>query len=146
MCKISSLWQGIQRKVIHISIWEILILCLNLHCTCTQKSVQNQTKGLWYDQASWFFTVACTKTKACWMINYPISLNNSRPSINHLPQIIAPLWWKYYWNNHLPWVSAPPPPPTLSPSSFSFIPSLSRWRGIWSSKTYQWWFKLWKFI
>ena len=37
----------------------------------------------------------------------------------------------------------PPPSPPLSPSSVSqFIPSLSSWSGIWSSKTDQWRFKL----
>ena len=53
--------------------------------------------------------------------------NNSRtPSINCLPRIIAP-----------------PPSRPLSPSSVSqFIPSLSSWSGIWSSKTDQWRFKL----
>ena len=56
------------------------------------------------------------------MVIYRISSNNSRtPSINRLPQIIAP----------------------LSTSSVSqFIPSLSSWSGIWSSKTDQWRFKL----
>ena len=71
---------------------------------------------------------------------YRISSNNSRPSINRpslmeIFEIMTSL-------QQLP----PPPPPTLSPSSLSFIPSLSSWREILSSKTNQWWFKLWKLI
>ena len=56
---------------------------------------------------------------------YRICSNNSSHLINHLPWIIAPLWWKYLEQ------SLPP----LSPSSISFIPSRSLWSGIWSSKT-----------
>ena len=60
-----------------------------------------------------------------------------------------------YWsplNRHPPlmemFIIIAPPPPTLSPSSLSFIRSvsLSSWSGIWSSKMDQWWFKLWKLI
>ena len=98
MCKIRSLWWQIQRKVIHISIWEILIFCLNLHCTCTQKSVQNQTNYSTFDSETRacdmirppgtcdenqklcsIFRVACMKRKACCMINYRIFSNNRLP-------------------------------------------------------------------
>ena len=48
------------------------------------------------------------------------------------------------WNNHLPWIIAPPP--SFSPFSLSFITSLSSWSGIWSSTTDQRRFKLWKLI
>ena len=56
------------------------------------------------------------------IFRYRIFSNNSRPSNNRSP------------------------PPPLSPSSLLFIPSLSSWSGIWSSKTDQWRFKLWKSI
>ena len=59
------------------------------------------------------------------IFRYSISSNDSRSSINRIPRIIAP---------------------PLSPSSLLFISSLSSWSGIWSSKTDQWRFKLWKLI
>ena len=55
------------------------------------------------------------------------SSNNSRPSINRLPPIIAP-------------------PTPLAPSSLSFISSLSRWSAMRFSKSDQWRFGLWKLI
>ena len=58
---------------------------------------------------------------------YRISSNNSHPSINRLRQINAP-------------------PPPLSQSSLPFIPSLSSWSTMRSSKTDRWRFKLWKLI
>ena len=61
------------------------------------------------------------------VLKYRISPNNSRPSINRLPQIIAPS-------------------PTFSPSSLPFIPSLSGWSAMRFSKTDQRRFKLWKLI
>ena len=71
-----------------------------------------------------------------------ISSNNSHPSIKSPPsnncsplmeifKIIAP---------------SPHPPSPISPSSLFFIPSLSSWSRIWSSKTDQWRCKLWKLI
>ena len=64
------------------------------------------------------------------IFRYLISSNNSRSSINRLPRVIPP----------------PPPNSPLSPFSLLFISSLSSWSGIWSSKTDQWRFKLWKSI
>ena len=74
--------------------------------------------------------VSSCKNNSKIYVNYiHISSENSSPSINRLPRIIAS------------------PSPLLSSSLFLFIPSLSRVTGIWSStETDQWRFKPWKLI
>ena len=60
------------------------------------------------------------RTEICTLWNVPYFLNNGRPLIKRLPQIIAP-FDRNILNNHLPWIITPHP----SPFSFSVMPSLS---------------------
>ena len=65
---------------------------------------------------------------------YCISSNNSHPSINRLPQRIAPFRQKYSkWSP--PSENCPPLP--LWPSSLSFMHTLPSQSRVWSSKTDQ---------
>ena len=76
-------------------------------------------------------------------VRYRISSNNSRPSINRLPRIVASLWWKYLKlsppsNNH------PSPAPFAIFSSFyPFCVKLKRNE---IHQNWPWRFKLWKLI
>ena len=77
---------------------------------------------------------------------YRISSNNSCPSINRLPQIIAPLWWKYLKYLNLPSTIDPPPHPPSHHLVFLLSPPCQVEGKFYPSKLHQWWFKLWKLI